>query len=409
MKKGRVNSLADLKERFSLEVVNKEFYREIALLFTKLIGGKRQEGNKTNEYQTILRLSSIINHEKMQEFAVRLIGRVVFCWFLKKKAVPGGLPLIPEEILSLQAVLNNKNYYHTILEKLFFQVLNTPPEKRRDEFKHGYFAHIPFLNGGLFEAHEDDVYEIDSFTGLSHLNDVIVPDAWLEDFFKLLETYNFTIDENTSMDVELSVDPEMLGWIFENLLAEINPETGETARKSTGSYYTPRPIVEYMVDESLKQYLKTKTNIDEKKLDYLLSFSRDMEELSEIERINEEEKQTLIDALDQIRIIDPACGSGAFPMGVLQKLVLILEKIDPKSENWLEKQLEKVPYAFRKHVRQSLGKENVNYIHKMGLIRNAIYNFRCQARIPLSLFISLPFIYRQCPSLFICSDISPIG
>jgi len=378
-KKGRVGSLEDLKERFSVEVVNKEFYREIATLFTQLVGGKRKEGRETAEYQPLLKLPTLDDPKKLQEFAVRLIGRVVFGWFLKKKTVPGGQPLISEEILSLKAVQNNRNYYHTILEKLFFQALNTPADRRREEFKTGPFADIPFLNGGLFEPQHGDIYELDPCTGFSrHNNTLIVPDEWLRHFFTLLETYHFTIDENTSMDVELSVDPEMLGRIFENLLAEINPETGETARKSTGSYYTPRPIVEYMVDESLKQYLETKTAIDEQKLDHLLSFSLDIDELDGGERISEEEKRAIIDALDQVKIIDPACGSGAFPMGILQKLVLILEKVDPGSEKWLEKHLEKVPYAFRRQVRQSLEKENVAYIHKMGLIRHAIYGVDVQ-------------------------------
>ncbi len=378
IKKGRVGSLGDLKERFSVEVVNKEFYREIALLFTMLVGGERREGRETAEFKPLLKLPTITDHKKLQEFAVRMIGRVVFCWFLKKKAVPG-LPLISEEVLSLRAVKENRNYYHAVLEKLFFQVLNTPRENRREEFRTGVFAGIPFLNGGLFEPQWDDRYELNPATGTSMAdNTLIVPDAWMEELFTLLETYNFTIDENTSMDVELSVDPEMLGRIFENLLAEINPETGETARKSTGSYYTPRPIVEYMVDESLKQYLKTKTGIQEKKLENLLSYSREMEELEEGERMGEGEERAVIDALDQVRIIDPACGSGAFPMGVLQKMVLILEKVDPGSEKWLEKFLEKVPYAFRKQVRQALEKENVDYIHKMGLIRNAIYGVDVQ-------------------------------
>ena len=93
---------------------------------------------------------------------------------------------------------------------------------------------------------------------------VVIPDEWIRKFFEVLETYNFTIDENTSFDEELSIDPEMLGRIFENLLAEINPETGESARKSTGSYYTPRVIVDYMVDESLLLYLKN-SNTDRRR------------------------------------------------------------------------------------------------------------------------------------------------
>ena len=119
----------------------------------------------------------------------------------------------------------------------------------------------------------------------------------------------------------------MLGRIFEYLLAEINPQTGETARKSTGSYYTPRPIVEYMVDESIKQYILTKTKLSEDKVSSLLSYE-DVEP-----NLTDNEKNAVIDALDTIKIIDPACGSGAFPMGILQKILLILQKIDTESKN----------------------------------------------------------------------------
>ena len=100
----------------------------------------------------------------------------------------------------------------------------------------------------------------------SLINVLKIPDKWFTDFFTVLEQYNFTIDENSTVDADVSVDPEMLGRIFENLLAEVNPETGETARKATGSYYTPRTIVDYMVEQSLKQYLLTKTSLSEDKL-----------------------------------------------------------------------------------------------------------------------------------------------
>jgi hypothetical protein len=373
IKKGRIVDINDLQERFSVEVVNKEFYRRIATLFTSLVGGKRKEGSKTSDYKAILKLPFITDHQKMQEFAVRMIGRIVFCWFLKKKAAPNGDSLIPESVLSLTSVKENKNYYHTVLEKLFFKVLNTPIKDRREEFKTGPFAQIPFLNGGLFEPHNDDFYKPDELFGTSQSHNLIVPDNWLEELFELLEEYNFTIDENTSMDVELSVDPEMLGRIFENLLAEINPETGETARKSTGSYYTPRPIVEYMVDESLKQYLLTKTGIKEEKLEELLSYSEDVKDLTD------DEKDKIINALDEVKIIDPACGSGAFPMGILQKMVLILQKADPESMDWLIKQLDRIPDVYvRNIVEEQLMKENWNYIRKLGLIQNSIYGVDIQ-------------------------------
>lgn len=374
LKRGRVADMGDLQERFSIEVVNKEFYREIATLFTKLVGGTRKEGSKTKGFESILRLPSVTDHQKMQEFAVRMIGRIVFCWFLKKKTTSDGKPLIPADVLSLEAVKRNDNYYHTFLEKLFFQVLNTPQEMRRKEFQSGPFADIPFLNGGLFEPHADDIYELNEFSGTSKYdNTLVVPDEWLTKLFELLERYNFTIDENTSMDVELSVDPEMLGRIFENLLAEINPETGETARKATGSYYTPRPIVEYMVDESLKQYLLTKTGIQEDKLQRLLSFSQDVEGLSP------EERRKIIDALDEVKIIDPACGSGAFPMGILQKMVLVLQKADPDLQIWLTKQLEGIPSSYvRSAVEERMKNEDWNYIRKMDIIQKSIYGVDIQ-------------------------------
>lgn len=362
IKKGKVKDFKDLLNRFSVEVVNKEFYNKIALLFTQLVGGERRIGNKNIILKPSLKLPSTNDHQKMQEFGVRLIGRLVFCWFLKKKKSKNSIPLIPENILSSQAITNNKNYYHNVLEKLFFMVLNTPMKEREkfNDFKN--YENIPFLNGGLFEPHFDD-YFIPSL-----INTLIVPDKWLTSFIETLEGYNFTIDENTSIDIELSVDPEMLGRIFENLLAEINPETGETVRKSTGSYYTPRTIVEYMVDESLKAFLHTKTQINEKKLSSLLSFYQ-----SEIE-LTENERKTIMDALDNAKILDPACGSGAFPIGILQKMLLILQKIDPDSNLWFEKMLSSIEDAvLKKDIKQKYDKNNLNFIRKFGLIQKCIY------------------------------------
>ena len=122
----------------------------------------------------------------------------------------------------------------------------------------------------MFESHPNDFYKGTPTYSLK------VPDAWFVDFFTVLEKYNFTIDENSSINIDVSVDPEMLGRVFENLLAEVVPETGETARKATGSYYTPRVIVDYMVEQSLKQYLLTKTALGEEKITALLTYGEDI-------------------------------------------------------------------------------------------------------------------------------------
>ncbi len=375
---GRIRDIEDLKKRFSVEVVNKEFYSLIAELFSRLVGGKRKKGNKIETYQPELKLPSRSIEQQEQEykeFAVRLIGRTVFCWFLKNKKSAKGIPLIPDEALSIEKVNTTTDFYHSVIEPLFFRILNTPVEQRAKQYKTPLFDTIPFLNGGLFEPQNDDF-----FTNNKPNYALQVPDDWFKRFITILNTYNFTIDENTSIDIDLSVDPEMLGRIFENLLAEINPETGETARKSTGSYYTPRPIVEYMVNESLKQYLITTTNIEEHKLDGLLDYS------IEASGLTDKEEKAVIKAFDTIKILDPACGSGAFPMGMLQKMLLVLQKVDHEAINSIQKILDEIPDPVkRKLVEAKLKAANISddddlddYARKLSVIQRSIYGVDIQ-------------------------------
>lgn len=362
--KRKIISFEDLKNRFSIEVVNKEFYKEISKAFRELSNG-------------LLKLPFI--QEKSQtnlEFAVRLIGRIIFCWFLREKKSESGLALMPNELLSLEAVNKNEDYYHKILEPIFFEVLNKPVKSRKGEFSKDPFSSAPYLNGGLFSPLDDDFYKRNNgdFQSQFH-NTLVVPDKWFMDFFETLETYNFTIDENTSFDEELSIDPEMLGRIFENLLAEINPETGESARKATGSYYTPRTIVSYMVDESLLLYLKQKTNIDENKLREIISY--DLADDSEYS-ISQEEKEKTIGALESLKLLDPACGSGAFPIGALQKIVFILQQIDPDGQLWFRKQLLRTSPELRRVIEREFEHQNFDYIRKLGIIRENIYGIDIQ-------------------------------
>src|SRR5690606_1707167 len=168
--------------------------------------------------------------------------------------------------------------------------------------------------------------------------------AAVKGLINILKSYKFTITENTPIEEDVALDPELLGKVFENLLASYNPETKTTARKQTGSFYTPREIVNYMVDESLIAYLKNAISdwggLDDKTLDkelhVLTSFDSKVPFAD-----NPQLQREIITALSTCTILDPACGSGAFPMGILQKMVHILQKLDPENKVWKEVQLEK--------------------------------------------------------------------
>lgn len=287
-------------------------------------------------------------------------------------------------------------YYRLILQNLFFAMLNCPivaegketPNNRRfrgdgqkgflrdgynvnnlmrykadfkeggaDEFVQMANSHVPFLNGGLFDCLDKKPERLyyDGFSERKEsLEQLYLPDwlffgdevgrsidlsQWYGDKNKksvsargiidILKRYNFTIEENTPLDQEVSLDPELLGKAFENLLASYNPETKTSARKQTGSFYTPREIVQYMVDESLVAHLK-RTCGDDLESEYrkLLSYS------TEETTLNEEQRKTIMQAVYNCRVLDPACGSGAFPMGILQQLVHVLRQLDPTNDMW---------------------------------------------------------------------------
>jgi hypothetical protein len=363
IKKGKVKDSEDLLSRFSVEVVNKQFYLEVAKHFDELVSGKDQN--------LILPSVSQENINLRKSFAVRLIGRLMFCWFLKQKKSDSG-QLIPDGLLSSKVIKDN--YYHDTLEPLFFGALNTSIDNR--DIRTDLFNMVPYLNGGLFSPQSDDYYDLDRGTFTSrYINTLKISDSWFKNFFELLETYNFTIDENTVFDQELSVDPEMLGRIFENLLAEINPETGSSERKRTGSFYTPRQIVEYMVDQSLLEYLKTKTKIDDKKLSALISY--DLTDDLEYP-LNDCEKQNVINAIESLKILDPACGSGAYPIGALQKIVYILQQIDPDCKLWLDRKLKGVPELYKQKIINEVKSNPFNYTRKLDVIKNSIFGVDIQ-------------------------------
>ena len=162
----------------------------------------------------------------------------------------------------------------------------------------------------------------------------------------LFDRYKFTVEENTPAEQEVALDPELLGKVFENLLAAYNPETRETVRKQTGSYYTPRPVVDYMVDEALVAALAQKcqpTDGDydswQERLRYLLNYEAAFDDANEL--FEADKAEGLVRAIAEVKVLDPAVGSGAFPMGVLHKLTLALRRLDPDNSRWEQLQKER--------------------------------------------------------------------
>ncbi|MCL1953729.1 MAG: BREX-1 system adenine-specific DNA-methyltransferase PglX, partial [Firmicutes bacterium] len=358
IEQGKVDNLDDLIKRFSIEIVNKEFYDKVSREFHSLVDTK-------------LTIQRVEDKVKLSEFAVRLIGRIVFCWFLKEKKSKDSISLVPDYLLSLQAIEDNQNYYHSILELIFFESLN---KDRYDKFRQGCYKDIPYLNGGLFSPHNDDYYKYNNGTQCGGLDKIQIDNGWFCDFYRVLNDYHFTVDENTNYDIELSIDPEMLGRIFENLLAEINPQTGESARKETGSFYTPREIVDYMVDSCILQYLSTNTGLNQSLLDSLLDYSVELNDNA----WTSQDRKKVVNCLYNLTILDPACGSGAFPIGALQKITYILQKIDPKCDLWFDKMCENVPQYIKKEFQKKFEDGSFDYLRKLCIIEKTMYGIDLQ-------------------------------
>ena len=364
---------------------------------------------------------------------IRMITRLLFIWFLKEK------DLVPEDIFEIDKVeallndfsLDTSKYYQAVLQNLFFATLNTPISERkfsthdsrnhRDASKYRYadllsdangflenLKEVPFVNGGLFdcldsfEAASDGGFRIDCFT--DNLNDrrkVLAPAKLFYEkekgIFDIFSHYKFTVEENTPVEQEVALDPELLGQVFENLLGAYNPETQDTVRKATGSFYTPRQIVNYMVDEVLIAFLLQKITPEDGDAEFLeirlrddlLAYDQQGKLNSSTEHlIYDSEVGQIIEAINDLKIIDPAVGTGAFPMGILNKLVLILRKLDPQNEHWKQQQLtqaDKIDDPESKEsamqaIEQVFSQANRynDYGRKLYLIQNCIYGVDIQ-------------------------------
>ena len=429
--------------------LNKKFYRELADWYFWALDHVEFPADVEKDEAT-----------RNATSVIRLLTRLIFCWFLKEKGLIPTELFNERKLAGVLKPLkdDDSTFYRAILQNLFFGTLNQRMNiggkvnrrfandgsflERKDEYgvKNLYryqklfaiaeeeavklFSDIPFLNGGLFDCldKEDDsgkVIYVDGFTRnprkqpkvpnflfFSDYRTLDLSDAYgdkrkkkekVRGLINLLDSYKFTVTENTPIEEEIALDPELLGKVFENLLASYNPETGTTARKQTGSFYTPREIVNYMVDESLIAYLEGQLKAKVPKLAEMKDLQDLLREVfaytEKVHPFDEEEVEALIDAIDTCKILDPACGSGAFPMGILHKLVFILRKLDPHNERWKQRQIvkaEQIPDVSAREIavgaiEKDFETNDLDYGRKLYLIENCIYGVDIQ---PIAIQIS---------------------
>lgn len=460
-------------ETLDTKELNKRFYKELSEWYFWALQEVSFPTQSMESTENSLFQDQDRTKEHNAKNLIRMLTRILFVWFIKEKGlIPEELfesnyirehllnQFEPQKIKEKSKEQRGKIYYCAILQNLFFATLNQVMGKR-EFWKKGqqknitnlmryeqFFkdpkhfvelveSKVPFMNGGLFECldiqKEDGCFFYEDGFSDQLDNDIYVPDyiffgsedhvdlspeleginekdVSVRGLIRILNGYKFTVTENTPIEEDIALDPELLGRVFENLLASYNPETQMTARKQTGSFNTPKEIVAFMVDEVLKAHLKQvlveKAKMDSEiaiqKLEILLGYNETPNPF------NDKENQILIQAIDSLKILDPAVGSGAFPMGILHKLVHILHKIDPKNEQWKKRQMEKVDYLIQEAeteiqdsiAAQSLVEElkkskqrieedflnnELDYGRKLYLIENCIFGVDIQ---PIALQIS---------------------
>lgn len=491
------------QEALSTKTLNERFYKELSYwFFWALPQVKFPDGAG----------------DKTEVPLIRLLTRLIFCWFVREKH------LIPDALFrrgELAELLKGDpaerpedgDYYKAILQNLFFATLNTEMgegRKWRSKNTSGgqdgqhlihsvyryqdlfarpdqalvEFRKVPFLNGGLFECLDREVTEkeldrdpglrsrvpdgkrlrVDGYSDHSK-NPLHIPngiffsdevDANLNSWFEtkgkayrtkglltLFEDYVFTVEENTSTEEEVALDPELLGKVFENLLASYNEETSTTARKKSGAFYTPRYVVDYMVRETLThQFVRalmaarpanaggmrpraqaldfgpaagelaieqgaSKPTPDHAREDFAGRVRALLDPTLEAPAFADAEVEALVAAIEEMKILDPACGSGAFPMGMLQALMRALARLDPDNVKWkarnrrpLEERLknarnydltrreteeEEAQAALAEFDAEFADKELADYVRKLHLIEKCLYGSDIQ---PIAILIA---------------------
>lgn len=308
----RTRTIKDVLEAFSVEKVSKEFFVKYKKHYQSFVDSLIESPYKANIFGS--------NEKAIRDFVKKMLGRIVFLQFLQKK---GWLDVSLDRhygegnknfLAEFFETNNNDAFYTNCLVPLFFETLNNP----KDEIFKVTRTKFPYLNGGLFERDEIEKKAKADF--------IVFKKELFENLFSFFGEYNFTIDESTPDDLDVGIDPEMLGHIFENLLED---------NREKGAFYTPKLIVQYMCQEVLIQYLELHLGKHEAIANFIRYKDRGDEKAKDnFIRNNASQIEKL---LDDVKICDPAIGSGAFPMGLLQeifhaKLALDWTLLDKKGE-----------------------------------------------------------------------------
>jgi adenine-specific DNA-methyltransferase len=329
LEKGDELSLADVEKAFSVETLSKDFFKKYkehyqAFVAHLLSPARRAATRKTFGVPTLSDEAEQDKADKpIRDFVKTLLGRLVFLHFLQKKgwlgcktgsrAWTGGDPDFVQSLFTLAKSRKDAAHFHSkYLSSLFFEALNMA-DRSGDIFPLTN-SRLPYLNGGLFEEESADLRALDFPTELF---------SNLLDFFG---EYNFTIDENDPEDHEVGIDPEMLGHIFENLLED---------NKDKGAFYTPKAIVSYMSRQSLLHYLQTHLG-EHKELEALLN-EKDPTNHEGSKSFVAKNREKIAKLLDDVKICDPAIGSGAFPIGLLQEILWTRLALQPELNTPVER------------------------------------------------------------------------
>ena len=298
---------ASLWDSFRLQSVNNQFYSGVSDAYNELLTHLSQGGR---------------DEESAKLFSSRLMGRLIFLWFLRKMNFVAEWPGYFDANLDDQG-----DYYRTNLEVLFFKTLDKPLADRTIDQLGRLDLETPYLNGGLFSPRADDWVD-DKYLSF--------PDGFFPRLFEHFDNFNFTTDESTPEYEQVAIDPEMLGRVFESLLASQVEATGAIARKSKGAFYTPREIVAFMCRESIRSHLRRLGPGDER-LEVAISKLIDTNDQdwaiagsNSLRDIPTDLRSKIVESLNRVKSLDPACGSGAFPLGFLQVLSKIHLRLDPR-------------------------------------------------------------------------------